>query len=249
MSASYPTKLLLAFRNGNHCAFPNCPRELTVDSPTGSNSVVTGQAAHIAGENSTAARYDKSMDDKARNHYNNLVYMCGDHHTQIDKQESDFSVATLLRIKAEHEGKVRKAMTDAFAQIGFPELRIATEWANNYQPRQDAPDYSLSPPDQKIRKNKLSNGSRLTITMGLSIAKLVGEFVQTEAQIDEDFPERLKTGFLQEYFRLREQGFQGDDLFDLMCEFSQRGLNGQSRKSAGLAVLIYLFEKCDIFEK
>ena len=249
MSAAYRIKLLLAFRSGDRCAFSGCPRQLTIDAPIGGDSVVIGEAAHIAGENSTAARYDPTMDDTTRNHYNNLVYLCGDHHTQIDKQQKHFSVDTLLRLKTEHETKVRKAMDDAFAQIGFPELQVATEWVNRFQPGQDTQDYALLPPEAKIRKNDLKNGSRITITMGLSVAKLVGEFVQAEALIDEDYPERLKAGFLEEYFKWRREGIQGDDLFDLMCNFAQRGMQGQARRSAGLAVLVYLFEKCDVFEK
>ena len=249
MSATYPIKLLLAFRSGDRCAFPGCPLQLTIDAPTGGDSVVIGEAAHIAGENSTAARYDTTMDDTARNHYNNLVYLCGDHHTQIDKQQKHFPVDTLLRLKAEHETKVREAMNDAFAQVGFPELQIATEWVNRFQPAQDTQDYSVLPPEAKIRKNDLKNGSRVTITMGLSVAKLVGDFVQHEAQIAEDYPERLKAGFLAEYFQRRREGLRGDDLFDLMCNFAQRGMQGQARRSAGLAVLVYLFEKCDVFEK
>jgi hypothetical protein len=34
-----------------------------------------------------------------------------------------------------------------------------------------------------------------------------------------------------------------------MCGFSQRGLKSQGDRTAGLAVLIYLFEICDVFEK
>lgn len=249
MSASYPTKLLLAFRSGDRCAFPGCPRQLTIDAPTGGDSVLIGEAAHIAGENSTAARYDTTMDDIARNHYDNLVYLCGDHHTQIDKQEKHFPVYELLHLKLDHEAKVREAMNDAFAQVGFPELQIATEWVNRFQPAPDVHDYSLLPPEAKIRKNNLNNGSRVIITMGLSIAKLVGDFVQHEALIDSDFPEKLKAGFLVEYFKRWHEGFRGDELFDLMCNFAQRGIQGQARRSAGLAVLAYLFENCDVFEK
>ena len=249
MSATYPTKIVLAFRSGDLCAFPGCPRQLTVNAPTGGSSVVIGQAAHIAGENSTAARYDATMDDTSRDHYDNLIYLCGDHHTQIDKQENHFPVEMLLRLKTEHEEKVREALTNAFAQIGFPELQVATEWVNRFQPERDTQDYALLPPEAKIRKNDLKNGSRVTIMMGLSVAKLVGEFVQAEALIAEDYPERLKAGFLEEYFRWRRQGILGDDLFDLMCSFAQQGMQGQARRSAGLAVLVYLFEKCDIFEK
>ena len=119
----------------------------------------------------------------------------------------------------------------------------------NYPADADSADLSLRNPEDKIRRNDLTNGSRATITMGLSVARLVGEFVQNEALIDPDYPERLKAGFLAEYFRLRQEWQRADELFDLMCEFSQRGLKGQSQRSAGLAVLVYLFEKCDVFEK
>lgn len=249
MSASYPTKLLLAFRSGDRCAFPGCPSQLTVDAPAGGDSVVLGQAAHIAGEQPNAARFDAAMTDEQRNHYCNLIYLCGDHHTQIDKQHTHFPIDALHQMKVEHEGKVRDGLNAAFAQIGFPELQLATAWVNKYQPDTEPEDLSLLTPEDKIRRNDLTNGSRVTITMGLSVARLVGDFVQNEALIDPDYPERLKAGFLEEYFRLRRGGHFADELFDRMCEFSQRGLKGQSQRSAALAVLVYLFEKCDVFEK
>ena len=249
MSATYPTKLLLAFRSGGRCAFPECLTDLTVDAPTGGDAVVVGEAAHIAGENPTAARFDSEMSPEARDNYANLIYLCTNHHTQIDKQEAHFTVDMLFKMKANHEAKVREGMNFAFAQVGFPELQMATEWVNYFQPGKESQDFSLLAPDEKIRKNGLGNGSRAMITMGLSVAKLVGDFVQREAQIDSDYPERLQAGFSEEYFRLRRQGLRGDDLFDLMCDFAQRGVKGQSKRSAGLAVLVYLFEKCDVFEK
>lgn len=249
MSAGYPIKLLLAFRSGGQCAYKNCLKELTVDAPSCGDPVVIGEAAHIAGENPKAARYDPSMTDEERNHYENLLYLCGDHHTQIDKQESSFPVSLLKLLKKEHEEKVRKAMNDAFSDIGFPELAMATQWVQTFDPSMDNQDYALSAPDAKIKKNGLANGSRLTITMGLSVARLVGEFIQHEAQLDQTYPEKLKAGFLEAYFGYRKKGIAGDDLFDLMCEFAQRGMNKQVGRSAGLAVLVYLFEKCDVFEK
>ena len=249
MSATYPTKLLLAFRSGDRCAFPGCPRQLTVDAPTGGDPVVLGEAAHIAGEQPKSARFDHAMTDEQRNHFSNLIYLCGDHHTQIDKQDAHFTVDSLIGLKEGHERKVRDGLNAAFAQIGFSELQMATAWVNRLQAEADSSDFSLLPPEAKIKKNELRNGSRITITMGLSVARLVGDFVQQEALVDSDYPERLKAGFLEEYFRLRREGHRADVLFDLMCEFSQRGLKRQSQRSAGLAVLVYLFEKCDVFEK
>jgi len=85
--------------------------------------------------------------------------------------------------------------------------------------------------------------------MGLSVAREVRAYVESVAQTDQDFPERLKSGFLEEYYRLKREGHSGDDLFDLMCGFAQRGFEEQAKRAAGLAVLTYLFEACEVFEK
>ena len=248
MSASYPTKLTLAFRSGDVCAFPGCGRALTVDGNL-SGPVVTGVAAHIAGENPGSARYDESMNDKQRNNYDNLIYLCGDHHSQIDKQELDYPVKFLREMKANHVRKVQETMLEAFADVGFPELKIATEWIMKVNSKKSDQDFSLIPPEDKLRKNKLGNESRNIIAMGLIVARDVREFIEATAQLKPDFPERLKTGFLSEYYRLKQEEHTGDNLFDLMCRFAQRGLERPVQQSAGIAVLVYLFEACEIFEK
>jgi hypothetical protein len=245
---TYPTKLLLAFRSGDRCAFPGCDTALTVDGQQ-SGPVLTGEAAHIAGDNDGAARYDPAMTDEQRNHYDNLIYMCGDHHTRIDKQEADFPDTLLTEIKAEHENRVRDAMAEAFAKVGFLELEQATLWIMQVEPNQTSQDFSLIPPEDKIRKNDLSTGSRGVITMGLGVARDVRRYVESVSQTDSDFPECLKAGFVAEYYRLRQQGYTGDALFNLMCSFAQRGFDTQVRKAAGLACLVYLFEACEVFEK
>lgn len=249
MSASHRTKLLLAFRSGDRCAFPECGKALTVDGGPSCDPAIIGEAAHIAGERPGAARYDAAMTDEQRDHYDNLIYVCSNDHVVIDTQRANFPVARLLAMKAGHEAKVREAMNEAFAQVGFPELALATEWMARMEPRQPSSDYVVTDPDAKIRKNELSKASRVTITMGLALAKEVRAFIENEAMVDIDFPERLRAGFLEEYFRLRKEGHKGDDLFDLMSRFAQRGQKEQARRSAGVAVLVYLFEACEVFEK
>ncbi len=248
MSATYPTKLLLAFRSGNRCAFIGCGRDLTEDGNSG-NPVNIGVAAHIEGEHSTAARYNPAMTEEQRNHYNNLIYMCNDHHTQIDKQIEEFTVEKLKKIKLEHEKKVRVAMNNAFSDVGFPELARATAWISMFQPQNPSEEFSVISPEDKIKKNKLTQTSRATIIMGLSVSQEVRAFIEQEVKIEEKFPEKLKSGFLEQYYKFRRKGIEGDELFDLMCQFAQQGMKTQAQRSAGLAVLIYLFEACEVFEK
>jgi hypothetical protein len=256
MSANYPTKLLLAYRSGDRCAL-GCGRGLTPNSKSG-DPINVGEAAHIAGEHDgkstrpRSARYDPRMTDDQRNHYSNLIYLCGICHTIIDAMpqgEIDYPVERLLAIKAEHEAKVRQAIVDAFADVGFPELQEATRWAAAIQPSVVTTDYWLLKLADKIKKNDLDNDTRGVIAMGLGVASEVSHYIESVAQTDPEFPERLKAGFLEEYWRLKKEGISGGDLFELMCRFSQQGFQRQAQRSAGLAVLIYLFESCEVFEK
>jgi ferredoxin len=255
MGVSYPTKIILAFRSGDKCAL--CNVQLTPDSDHG-GPVNVGEAAHIAGEHDgkgkaqRSARYDEKMTDEARNNYFNIIYLCGTCHTKIDaipQGELDYPTERLLLIKSEHEKKRRQAMLDAFADVGFPELEEATQWTMCIKPQAVSQDYSLLRLEDKISKNDLAHESKAVIAMGLGVASEVSRYIENVAQTDSDFPERLTAGFLEEYYRLRKERFTGDELFDLMCRFSQRGFDRQAKRSAGLAILIYLFESCEVFEK
>ena len=77
-----------------------CPRNLSVNATPFDPGAITGEIAHIAGENPTAARYDGPMSDAERRSYANLIYLCGDHHTEIDRQERTYPVEWLHRCKA-----------------------------------------------------------------------------------------------------------------------------------------------------
>ncbi|MDE0556630.1 MAG: HNH endonuclease [Candidatus Poribacteria bacterium] len=257
MSVSYPTKIRLALRSGNRCALPDCGQSLSPDSESG-NPIRVGVAAHIAGEHGggtreqRSARYDPKMTEKERNDYNNLIYICPTCHEKIDaipQGEMDYPVERLRKIKREHEQTVRDAIADAFVDVGFPELEEATQWITQVNPQQPDKDFSVIALEDKLNKNALRNGSRRIIIMGLSVSHEVRAFIESRAQMDQGFPERLKSGFLQEYYRLKQKGHTGDDLFVLMCQFAQQGFEDQVKKSAGLAVLVYLFETCEVFEK
>lgn len=88
MSASYPTRVFLAFKSGGRCAFKDCQKVLTSDG-VNSNPAIIGEAAHIYGESPgkktkpASARYRADMTDEQRNHYNNLIYLCPTCHFEI----------------------------------------------------------------------------------------------------------------------------------------------------------------------
>ena len=247
MSVDYPTKLVLAFRNGGTCAFPGCMKPLY--SEGSSQSVPIGEAAHIAGERPTAPRYDKEMTDQERNGVSNLIYLCPSCHTLIDKQETQYPVARLKSMKEEHEKKVRDANREALAEVGFAELELVTAHFSANDPSALLYDYSLTSLKDKIRKNELSEECAVTIRMALSIANTVRDFIEVQSKSSPNFANYLRDIFLAEYYSLRNAGYRGDALFDRMCAYAQRGAQSTAAKSAGLAVVAYLFEICEVFEK
>lgn len=251
MPASDRTKQLLAYRSGNVCGWPDCNQELVGEDPSGGTPINHGKAAHIQGEKPGSARYNPEMPDAERNGVGNLMFTCQVHHDTIDNPDNIdlYPTELLQQWKIDHESKVRAGVEAALANISFAELALATEWVRALPPPPSGDDLSVIPPAEKIARNELSSESAHVITGALANVGLVGRFVEDQAMDDPDFPERLKSGFLAEYHQLRQQGVRGDEVFELMCAFSQRGMGKQSQRSAGLTVLVYLFEKCDVFEK
>ena len=257
MSVPYPTKLKLALRSGDRCAMPSCGRLLT--QARGGDVVLLGEAAHIAGEHGgetrgrPSARFSPAMTMVERNSLPNLLYVCRNCHTKIDAHphgERDYPVDRLLEIKAAHEQAVASAMDEALATVGFPELEEATRWVTEVPPPSPDQDFSRIPVEDKISRNGLSVSSRSLITSHLAAAPQVRKFVQALSQDDAGFPERLKSGFLEHYHKLRREGISsGEELFDLMCMFARLGFGDIKTQYAAQAVLIYLFETCEVFER
>jgi hypothetical protein len=148
------------------CAFPKCGKHLTYEAKVGDDTYV-GEAAHIRGEKPTAARYDATMTDEERDNVRNLIYMCTDHHTIIDKVEEDWPFATLQALKEAHESQVREAMEEAFVDVAFPELERSISWVATQVPVTNG-SFDIIAVDEKIKKNELSNGARHTIAAGLT---------------------------------------------------------------------------------
>ncbi len=115
-------------------------------------------------------------------------------------------------------------------------------------PRQDAPRFEPTPPAEKMRRNDLTGRVHFKLTLGLAKAAEVSAFLREMAKLDPRFPERLKTGFVNEYEKLKKGGTTGDSLFEALASFANQGFQTFELQAAGIATLAYLFEACDVFE-
>lgn len=84
-------------RSGNRCAV--CKLELT---PDGSRETL-GEMAHIIARSSDGPRGTSQLPIEDRDCYDNLVLLCPNHHSDVDKNPADWTTERLRVSKAEHE--------------------------------------------------------------------------------------------------------------------------------------------------
>ena len=241
-----PDQKILCTCSGNRCALPDCRRILVEGKTEYDSAALLGFMAHIVGENPDSARYSKDMPIKEKNSYNNLLLLCGSCHKKIDNQENTYTVEKLHKIKQEHEKWIIDATKNQVIHVTFAELDIVTKYLASDQ-IQSEESYIVIPPKEKIRKNTLSASIEGLITMGLTKVNQVGKFI--DGTPDMQFGERLKSGFVNEYNNLKNAGLKGDELFTALLEFAGGNDSDFKKRAAGLTVLVYLFEKCEVFEK
>lgn len=249
MSRSIPIKdiKILCMRSGNRCAFPKCNKVLVEDKTEYDDESIVADIAHIKGEKPKAPRYDKNMADKEKNSYSNLILLCKIHHKLIDDQLNTYPVEKLLNMKSSHEKLMIESTKKEVINVSFVELSIITKHLVSGK-SECSESYTIITPKDKIRKNDLSSEVESLIRMGMTRVKQVAEFI--DKCPDMEFGENLKLGFISEYEKLKnEEGLNGDDLFYALLDFASRKSNNFKEKAAGLSVLVYLFEKCEVFEK
>lgn len=108
---SVPTIKRLFAHSGNRCAFPKCQNRL-VEGET-----VVGEICHIKARSPDGPRYNANQTAEQRHAYDNLILMCGIHHTVIDDDPVAYTVERLVAMKAEHE-RASSKMPDADASSG-----------------------------------------------------------------------------------------------------------------------------------
>ena len=249
MSGPIPLKdqKILCMKSGGRCAIPECRNELVIDKTSADKESIVGEMAHIKGEKPKAPRYDINMTDKERNSYYNLILVCRIHHKMIDDQTNAYTIEKLHQFKKEHESWVQENLSKQMINVTFAELAVITEYLNSNQPALSE-SYTVIPPKDKINKNNLSSFTERQIMMGMLQVKQVAHYIGNNPDVE--FGERLKQGFVTEYERLKNaENLSGDDLFENLLSFACQSQTSFKKMAAGLAVLVYLFEKCEVFEK
>jgi hypothetical protein len=92
-----PTIKRLFARSGNRCAFPKCTVEIV------QGDTLVGEICHIKAARPRGPRYDPHQTAAERHGYDNLILLCGTHHTVIDDDEEAYTIERLIKMKTDHE--------------------------------------------------------------------------------------------------------------------------------------------------
>jgi len=123
------------------------------------------------------------------------------------------------------------------------------EVLNNIAKQEPSQSQDLRPiPSDKLKFNRLSGAVQTLLTSGMWMAHRVGEFFNDHP--NPRYGDEVALAFSKEYKKWKILSMESDIIFFKLQEFA----GGQKRgtptyEAAVLAVIAYLFEQCDIFER
>lgn len=240
-------KLLWGF-SAARCNHPECKIVCIAEGTSNEKDAVFGKIAHIYAHSDGGPRSNPNLSPSDRDKYENWILLCSNHHDIIDKQPDSYPADKLNTWKENHEAWVHDNLVTAMPNVSFAELEIVTK-AIISNPVAPTENYSIIPPKEKLAKNSLSPKVEQLVIMGMVKSKEVQNFIRDISNSYQSFPEQISNGFTEKYKMLKNEGLTGDSLFEALHVFASGGRTDFTHQSAGLAVLVYLFEKCEVFEK
>ena len=123
------TDLRILFqRSGNRCAFPGCNNQLDFPANQQDGAVVLSEVCHIVSRAKHGPRFDDALPMEERDKYENLILLCREHHTIVDRQPATYTAERLREIKSKHEQLLSEAIEKAIGiQNNDGEVAYVTE--------------------------------------------------------------------------------------------------------------------------
>ncbi len=125
-NVSEKDKILLWGRAAARCNHPDCKRYLVAPATTKDDEAMYGQAAHIVARGNEGPRSDPNYPPAKLDKYENLILLCGNCHTIVDKQPNKYTREGLQNWKEEHEYWTHQ-VTDPKGYIPMPWIVIVQE--------------------------------------------------------------------------------------------------------------------------
>lgn len=234
------------------CAFPKCGDRCIKVGVDVIEQVMTGQIGHIEGVGKNGPRHNPKLTKDQRDSYKNWILVCNKHHPVIDERDENgntkYSVATLKQWKNDLESFVTRRLEKTMPAVTSHELGVITRYVMA-KPEDPNADFTLIDPEKKLEKNGLTESISKLLKIGLGKSKEVENYVTHTSKIDPNFPDELRAGFVLKYYELWRDDYRGDSLFLGLRDFACQNSEDPLKEAAALAVLAFLFERCEVFEK
>lgn len=247
------TQRILFAQSGGICSMPDCNLPIIV-SENGKKSNIAN-LAHIEAYHPDGSRFNPKLSEDERNNEENLIVVCGNCHKKIDDFPEIYTVDKLKKIKKDHISKIN-ILKENLINFDFDDLNYASknileiqtnieqqvaitlEYENNYE---------IKPIEYKLQKNNLTYASKHLVLSALTQQDTVTDFISCCAKDDENFPEKLKINLKNSYDLLKKD-YSGDNLFFELYNQFKNNLT-EEEQAACLAIIVYFFTICELFEK
>jgi hypothetical protein len=245
------TKRQLLGLSDNHCYNPACPNLMVVLDALTQEPTIVGKVAHIRGASPNGPRYDPSLSRDDAAEFPNLLMLCEEHHKIADDRFSVYTVKLLTEWKRIRELRAMDAGAKAISEVTDLDVFTIISWVATHGPDlvDGRANYDVLAVDRKMTKNGFTTRIRNTINVGLASHHIVSHFVQSGGPMFGDVVERAAGAIKEEYIHLRDRGFSSDLIWSSLVAFACGAFTASDKVNAGIAVLSYLFELCEVFEK
>ncbi len=109
MAISDKDRKLLWGKSGNRCAICRVP--LSVEKSDYLGETLIGEECHIISKSKQGPRYEEK-ENFNYDSYNNLILLCRNHHSLIDKQWETYTTKLIIEIKRNHEKWINEKLND-----------------------------------------------------------------------------------------------------------------------------------------
>lgn len=98
------TQRRLFAASAGYCQNPRCPNSIFMDAA--GETVLIAEMAHVFAANDTGPRAAPELSKEERGAFDNLIMLCANCHTMVDKAPDAYPVEAMLRWKRQHADKL-----------------------------------------------------------------------------------------------------------------------------------------------
>lgn len=201
-----------------------------------------GEFAHIEDLQCATTRFNSTKSIEELNDESNIILLCPNCHTMIDKNSEQYDVETLQEIKNRHETNVLFSKEYANQEFYSIFSEICQELIKKCVDTKRNERYMSIKVCEKIKKNSLDS-IKDNIEMYLEYIPIFKEFLQTLSQTTRT---ELRYAVISAY---REEVNKNIGEVEIFMNLIRKVSNNNMMNSfqAGIVICNY-FEECDVFE-